>query len=162
MAVKILKNKKGISLIEILIVVAIINIALIGFLGVLCSSLKVLVLVEQKNRADFLAQEALEIVRNFRDTTDWDVNGLGTLNVETAYHTQKSESPAGWLLILGNETINGFTRSIVFKNVFRDTNDNIVESGGVLDTDTKKIVVTVLWGSSKSWELVTYLTNWQQ
>ena len=47
----------------------------------------------------------------------------------------------------------------------RDGTDNIVESGGADDPNTKKVTATVSWeerGRSHSIELITYLTNWRE
>src|SRR5581483_10297635 len=50
-----------------------------------------------------------------------------------------------WSLASGTETINGYTRSIVISDVFRDATGKIVTTGGTLDPSTKKIVVTLSW-----------------
>lgn len=155
------KFTKGISIVEILIAIAVIVIGLAGLLGVATFSLKISTLIKETTRANNLAQEAMEAVRNFREGTDWNTNGLGTLTAGLAYYPQKStDIPAKWQMISGEETIDGFTRKVIFNNVQRDGNDNIVESGGTNDPDTKKLTVTVSWKEEKI-EIVTYLTNWR-
>jgi len=154
-------NKKGVSIIEILVVILIINIALVSLLGLTAFSLKTSTSIKQTNQANFLAQEIIEAVRNFRDGTDWDTDGLGNLTNGIAYHPEKSgDNPPKWQLILGEETVNGFTRKVEFENVYRDGNDNIVDSGGTSDPDTKKVTVTISW-KDKTIELTTYFTNWR-
>ncbi|MBZ9572045.1 prepilin-type N-terminal cleavage/methylation domain-containing protein [Patescibacteria group bacterium] len=154
-------NKKGISIIEILIVIAIIVIAFASLLGVATFSLRVSTLIKETNQANVLAQETIEVVRNFRDGTDWNINGLGTLTVENTYHLEKTaDIPPQWNLVLGEETINGFVRKVIFSDVQRDANDNIVETGGTNDPNTKKVTATVSWRDKKV-EIVTYLTNWR-
>lgn len=155
------KNEKGFSVVEIMVVAAIITVSLTALLGVASFSLKILDLAQENTEAIALAQEMLETVRNFRDETDWDVNGLGTLAVAVDYYPQKSGLPLSWSLVLGTEIINGFTRKIVFENVMRDSNDDIVESGGVNDPDTKKVITTISW-KDKQVEVITFLTNWNQ
>jgi len=155
-------NKKGISIIEILIVIAIIVIALISLLGLVVFSLRISTLIKETTQANNLAQETLEAVRNFRDGTDWDTDGLGALTTGIAYHPEKSgDVPPKWQLILGEETVDGFVKKVEFENVNRDGNDNIVDSGGVDDPDTKKVTVTISWKDKKV-EIVTYLTNWRR
>jgi len=47
----------------------------------------------------------------------------------------------------------------------RDSNSNIVESGGTYNPNTKKVIVTVSWkerGREQKLEIFTYLTNWKQ
>lgn len=163
-----LKFHKGISIIEILIVVAIIIIALTGLLGIATFSLKISILTKETDQANNLAQETIEAVRNFRDGTDWNnddpnnqYDGLGVVTTGIAYHLEKSsDNPLKWMLILGEETVGSFTRKVVFNNVIRDANDNIVETGGINDPNTKKVTVTVSWEERKI-EIVTYLTNWK-
>lgn len=155
-------NKRGVSIIEILIVIAIIVIALSSLLGISTFSLKISTLIKETGQANNLAQEAMEAVRNFRDGTDWNVDGLGTLATTTVfYHPEKStDILPKWQMISGAEIIDGFLRKIVFDDVFRDENDNIVDSGGTIDPNTKKITVTVSW-KEREVKIVTYLTNWR-
>jgi hypothetical protein len=154
-------NKKGISIVEILIVIAIVIIALGGLFALITFSLRTSTTIEENAQANNLAQEAIEAVRNFRDGTNWDTNGLGTLSFGVSYYPQKSgDSPPKWQLVLGEETIDGFTRKIVFYEVYRDANDDIVEAGGTADPNTIKIITTISWKTEEV-EVVTYLTNWR-
>ena len=158
------RSQKGIGLIELLIVMAIITTGLVYLLGMSSFSLRISGEKEKISQANFMAQEIMEGVRNFRDGTDWQTDGLGTLSTLTPYHLEKTGSPAAWTLFLGEETTNGFTRSVIFDEVRRDTNDDIVENGGTLDAESKKITVSVLWterGKSQQITLISFLTNWK-
>ena len=157
-------NKKGISIIEILVVIAIIITALSSLLGLASFSLGVSTLIKQTNQANNLSQEVMEAVRNFRDGTSWDIDGLGKLATSTDYYPQATSSPSKWQLVQGIENIDGFTRKVVFEDVMRDSNSNIVEAG-TYDPNTKKVIVTVSWkerGREHKLEIFTYLTNWKQ
>jgi len=137
------KFVKGISIIEILIVIAIIVIALSSLLGVAAFSLRISTLMRETSQANNLTQETIEAVRNFRDGTDWNKNGLGTLTTGVSYYPQKStDTPPKWQLVQGEETTDGFTRKVVFEKVFRDTNDNI-SSSGTEDPNTRNATITV-------------------
>jgi len=156
---------KGMSLVELLVVVAVVTVGLVYLLGIFSFSLRISGSEKELVRANLMAQEAIEGVRNFRDGTDWEIAGVGTLATSTSYHLEKSGSPPKWALVLDEKTTDGFTQKIVFEDVKRDLNSNIVESGGDFDSDTKKITVTVSWierGKSKQIELVAFLTNWNQ
>ncbi len=158
------RGQNGIGLIELLIVMAIITTGLVYLLGMSSFSLRISGEKEKISQANFMAQEIMEGVRNFRDGTDWQTDGLGTLSALTPYHLEKTGSPAGWALFLGEETTNGFTQSIVFDEVRRNDNDDIVENGGDLDQGSKKITVSVLWterGKSQQITLISFLTNWK-
>jgi len=157
-------NKKGISIIEILVVIAIIITTLSSLLGLASFSLGVSTLIKQTNQGNLLSQAVMEAVRNFRDGTSWDVDGLGKLATSTDYYPQATSSPSKWQLVQGIENIDGFTRKVVFEDVMRDSNSNIVEAG-TYDPNTKKVIVTVSWkerGRDHKLEIFTYLTNWKQ
>ncbi|MCH8741386.1 hypothetical protein IH779_00545 [Patescibacteria group bacterium] len=154
--------QKGVSVIEILVVIFILAVAFVGILGLITFSLKVSTLTKETTQAVNITQETFEVVRNFRDGKDWSTDGLGSLVMEVPYHPEKTiDIPPQWALIQGEEIIDGFSRKVVFKEVFRDGNDDIVETGGVLDPDTKKATVTVSWKDQEV-EVATYFTNWNQ
>lgn len=155
------KKQRGISVVEILVAVAIIGLMLTVLLGTATVSLQSSILIKQTTQASSLAQGAIEAVRNFRDGTTWDSDGIGTLTTGIAYYAEKTTSaPAQWTLIQGEEAIDNFTRKIVFSDVSRDGNDDIVASGGTNDPNTKKAVVAVSWEDQEV-EIVTYFTNWR-
>jgi len=154
-------NKKGISIIEILIVIAIIATAFFSLFSLVVFSLRISNLIKETSQANSLAEETIEAVRNFRDGSDWHTDGLGTLTVGDSYYPQKSgDNPAKWQIVAGEETIDGFTRKVVFDQVQRDDNHNIVETGAIVDLNAKKVTAIVSW-KDKEIEIVTYLTNWR-
>lgn len=168
--IKKFKNEKGLSIVEILIITAIIGIALTSLLGIATFSLRIATLEREVTQANILAQKIMEAVRNFRDETDWDnddpqdqYDGLGVLTTGVAYYPEKSSDiPPKWMLVQREETIDGFTRKVVFEDVSRDTNDDIeqVYNPNNDDPDTKKTTVTVSWKDKKV-EIVTCFTNWK-
>lgn len=165
---KIVRGKKGVSIVEILIVVVIIAVALTSLLSLTAFLLRASILIKDTAQAKNLAEETVEQVRNFRDGTAWNSNGLGTLLTGeiNPYHLEKdlTVSPPKWKLVSGEQAIDGFKRKVIFSDVQRDSDDNIVESGGVSDPGTKKVKATVSWekmGSLHQIEIVTYLTNWR-
>lgn len=159
------KNQKGSLLVEIVVVVGIIAGALVAILGLATTFLVTSQVVQQTSEATALAQEGLEIVRSYRDGTDWSVNGLATLTPGGPYHpVQSGGPPPAWTLVSGSETIGEFTREIAFEEVSRDGNDDIAISGSV-DPDIVKAIATVSWqerGRSHEVELAAYFTNWNQ
>jgi len=153
------KEQKGLSIIEILVVIVIITVALTSILSLTTLSLRASLSIKQTTQANSLAQEALEAVRNYRDGTDWETDGLK--NYSGTYHPEKSGDPSKWILASGEEAIDGFTRKVIFEDVYRDSiTDDIKTGGGYLDTDTKKATVTVSWQDKKI-QIITYFTNWQ-
>ena len=169
-----------------MVAVVIIGVALVSIVELTTFSLRSSQVKKQTTQAADLTQEAMEIVRNFRDGTGWSDNdagdqydGLGVVTAGASYHPQQSTGAAPrWQMVSGQETINEFTRAIVFRNVCRNSStDNITGitdtdgaattcagSGGVRDADTKHVTVTVSWtekARAHEVELVTYVTNWK-
>ncbi|MDO8474155.1 MAG: hypothetical protein Q7S62_01215 [bacterium] len=166
-------SNKGISIIELLVGAGILTLSLSALLGFLAFTLTTSSFLKQQAEATALAEEALEAVRSFRDGTSWNVDdpqnqydGLGQVQTGVPYHLGLSlDVPPRWQLLREAETIGIFARTIVFENVQRDVNSNIVASGGVQDPDTRKVTVTVSWTArTKAHEVVvvSYLTNWKQ
>ncbi len=110
-------------------------------------------------QAAFLGEEGLEAARILRDS-GWNTNiasqtpGVGVyLYFDGA--TWKATSTKTFI----DQT---FERVVVFDNVYRDSNQNIVSSGGTLDTDIKKVTASVSWstrGATTTRVLSMYLAN---
>ena len=159
------KNNKGFSIIEILVAIFIVGVVFVSFLGIIFFSLRSSNFVERANRANFLAQEALEAARSFRDNTSWHEDGLGSLNAGVDYYPfLNSDIPPSWEIVLGQENMGIFTRKIVFQKVSRDPLTFEIESvynSSNNDPDTIKAIVEVSF-NLRHIELVTYFTNWQE
>lgn len=150
-------GNKGVSIIEMLVVIAILAITLTTLLGLVSFSLGIQGMVRQTTQASNLAQEAMEAVRSIRDNSGWAqmVNGNHGL----------ANAGGHWIFSDTDNVISGFTRTVLISDVQRDVLSNIVESGGVVDADTKKITITVSWSERSrphDIELITYLTNWKR
>lgn len=165
------KKTRGVSIIEILISLFIFGVALAGIINGATILIGQSLIIKQTNQATTLAQELLEATRSFRDSVLWNnddpgnqYDGLGVLNLTTAYHLQQSaDASPKWQMIQGAETLNGFTRQVVFTEVLRDSNSNVVVTGGVADSNIKKATATVSWmarGATHQVQLSTYITNW--
>jgi len=154
-------NNKGVSIVEILVVSAIIGTAFVSLLGLAALSLKSSTLIKETTQAENIAKETIEAVRNLRDGTTWGTDGLGTLTPGISYYPEIDITE--WTLAQGEETINGFTRKVVFEKVSRDPGTKNIEATYNPvndDPNTRKVTVTVFWKSRKV-EIITYLTNWK-
>lgn len=148
------KYNKGITIIEIIIVIAISTIALFVMGTISLYFLTNIIESSSYQKAFSFTEEGIEIVKSIRDN-DW--SNISGLNPNIDYRPVISGN--SWILEQGNENIDIFTRKIVFENVNRDpTNDNIVTTGGINDPDTKKVTVTTSW-SNKNFYISTYITN---
>lgn len=161
MGMNSLNKKRGFTVIEILITVAVMGIVFASIMGVVALSIKVSRLNNEAFEANLLMRETFEEVRNFRDNTEWSNNGLDSLSTGTVYHPERTDD--GWIMVSGSETKGAFSRSVILEEVMRDSNDDIVDSGGVVDPDTCKVNVTVEWiERDRSIQASSYLTNWRE
>ena len=169
---KLQRYSRGISIIELLVAIVIIGVAVSALISFATFSLRTASLLKQTTQASFFVQEGLEALKNYRDNTGWNdddplnnYDGLGVVPTGASLRFELSgDTPQRWQLLSGTETLGIFTRDIVLEPVERDTQDNIVVSGGTLDLGTKKVTVTVFWeerGGTRELEVITYLTNWR-
>lgn len=110
-------------------------------------------------QAAMLAEEGAEALRSMRDAS-W-TSKIATLSNGTTYRLYWNGS--AWTATTSVVSIdNTFHRTFSVASVGRDSNYNIVASGGTTDTNTKKVTVNVSWrdGSSTSTKTVEfYLFN---
>jgi len=173
---KIKKNKKyfqwhgesgaGFIFLEVLIAVALVGIVFLLLMGIGVQALNISRTIETANRADSLLKEGMEQVRNFRDGTDWAIDGLGIASTGSAnpHHVILDLLPSPhYHLEDGAQTIEEFTRSIVVDRVSRDPGTQNIESvynAGNDDPDTRKVTIEMAQGSA-TYRLMAYFTNWQ-
>lgn len=153
----------GVSVVEIVVALFFVGISMGALFSVLTFSVRTSGLQQQELRAQLMAQEALEAVREYRSNTEWDA-GVGSLNTSMEYHPALTGDPEDWTFSSGSEDLDGFTRSVVFNDVYRDGSDNITTGGGSLDSDSREVVVTVEWDDRGRGHEVTHtaiITNWR-
>lgn len=131
------KNEQGQLLIEMLIAMALSAILIPSLMTGLVASKQGKAQQGQRAQAVALLKEAEEVVRSVREK-DWN-----SFAVDGTYHP--AISGTAWILSPGTESINGFSRSTVINDVFRDANGVVVTSGGTLDPSTKKVDLSVTW-----------------
>lgn len=132
-------NKKGQSLIELLVALGLSAVLLPALLTALVSTREGRVQQNQRLQAMTIAKEAEEAVRVVREK-DWN-----TFAANGTYHPVISDST--WQLGSGAVTVGGFTRAVVIADVLRDATGAIVATGGAPDPSTKKVTITVSWSS---------------
>jgi len=152
-------SMRGFGVIEALVVTAIVTVALSGLLEAGTLAIRLLHTEQQNLEATMLAQEGLEAVRSIRDES-W-TNNIAPLTIGTLYYPIIVNSK--WSLSpTAPAPLNGiYTRQITFGPVNRNGTDDIADTG-TLDLNTKKVTATILWGSNKQVQLVSYITNFQE
>ena len=147
----------GQSLVEIVLAIGVAGVILPGLITGLVASRNGKAQQEKRVDAVSFLKEGQEAIRSVRES------GWTSISTDGTYHPTLSSNR--WVLAAGSETVNGLTRSIVISSVNRDTGGAIVQSGGILDPSTKKVVLTVSWttpnaSSIQSTAFVTrYLDN---
>jgi len=133
---------KGISIVEIIIASAIIATSVVGIIGAIQIYLKIVHQNARETQAVLLLDETAEAVQSLRDIN----YGLYIANASLSSTYTIFWDGAQYQLSTSTITLPyDMSRTIVFKNVFRDSSDQIVESGGTLDSDTKKATITISW-----------------
>lgn len=153
------QSSKGFGLIEILIVAAIVAIGFLGLAAFLINSSGLTFRVTRNTEAVDLAEEGMEAVRSLRDES-WSTN-IASLGPGATYYPIISGNK--WTLATSDpgQINNLYTRTVVVKDVNRDANDDIADSG-TSDANTKKVTVKVEWNENQSVKdvtLTTYITN---
>lgn len=151
--------KRGFGLIEIVIGGAILSVALMGISSYYQQSLKVSRSTALLTQGSFLLEEGLEVAKFFRDM-GW--TNISTPATGTVYYL--SFNGTNWATSTTNTYVDSiFERTITLDDVYRDgTTDDIVSSGGNLDTGTRKVTATVSWWdrtATTTRTVATYMTN---
>ncbi len=143
---KILIFKAGFTLVEVLIACSIISVSTLSLMhgaqrGITLSSDAL-----SKSQASFLLEEGAEAVKSIRDDSFITISNLSN---NTPYYLFFNTTTSKWELVNSNSLIDDiFERSIIFSPVERNSDDDIVASGGTEDSRTKKVTVNVYWNSS--------------
>ena len=156
----LLRTKAGFALVEIVVASVIVAVSLFGLLATAQHFLQLSRETNRNVQANYLLKEGMEALRSMRD--DNYSTHIGVLAVGTTYYLYWNGS--AWQSTTTAQSVGEFTRSFTTESVSRDTNDDIVTSGGSVDTHTKKLNVTVSWTNSgvgtTSRAASSYLTNY--
>lgn len=153
------KHKKGYTLIEVILSLAIIGLIgtlMVGSIGNLLRSQRA---SKHHNQAVWLAQDALEITYNLFQT---DFN-----NFPEACTTCYVRLAGGnWEVIngVGPDLLTRFNRNIEIKRLYRNLAGDLAESGATLEPAARHIKVTVSWQENgpKEIALEADFINWKE
>lgn len=143
MAQQQIKLVKGAVLVELLVAFGLASILLPALLSGFVGATQGREVYEQRIAAMALVREAEETIRSFRNES-W--SNIANLTPGINYYPSISVSK--WILSTGSETVNGFTRTIVVSDVYRDAGQNIVNQsspGATIDPSTRQFLITVSW-----------------
>jgi Tfp pilus assembly protein PilV len=157
-----LKNKiykNGFGMIEVVIGSSIISLVMFSMASVVNISAKLSSENSNNNKAVFLIEEGVEAVKIMRDSS-W--QKISSLTPGTNYYLNFNGTT--WATTTTNTFVDGvFERKFVLSSINRDaTSQDIVTSGGSVDTETKKLTVSVSWrfrNATTTKSVSTYITN---
>jgi hypothetical protein len=162
-----IKEKNGYVFLDVLLAVVIISLVFVALLEAGSAASNFFGLEQKALQSDALIREEVEALRAYRDGTAWN-SGLGIVSTGSSHPyylvLDNSTNPPKWNLVQGTETVGAFTRKIIFESVSRDpvTHDILANyDAGNRDINTIKITAITSSGN-RSWQVVTYLTNWQR
>lgn len=138
-------NKKGISLIEVIIACTIISLCTVSTAVVYGNLVSLSTQNTAKVQAAFLLDEGVEAIKSMRDDT-W-ANIASTTPGATNYFLWTTDR---WKATTTFSSIdNTFIRTFTVSSVYRDVNFNISTSTGTNDVGTKKVDIDVSWWDTK-------------
>ena len=137
------QGNKGFSLIEVLIACTILSLSVLSLISASTKGLQVSRQALRQTQVAYLLEEGGEAVKSIRNDAWSNISGLTN---GTTYYISFNTGTNKWTTSTTPNTIDSiFTRTVVISAVNRDSNDDIVTSGGTLDSLTKKVTVTVTY-----------------
>lgn len=152
-------NKKGISLVEVILASSIIGLSMVYIVNVYGNFMKLSLENTDKIQAVFLLDEGVEAMKTMRSYS-WSSIASSTAGIDyyLLWQDGRWQSTTSPLLI-----DNKFVRKYQTVDVYRDPSTlNIVTSGGVLNNDSKLINIDISWnykGSTTTKSTSFYLFN---
>ncbi len=160
--------KGGFTIIEVIVACTIISITVFALMTSAQKGIELSNRALRQTQANTLLEEGAESVKIIRDNNWGDISNL---SLETPYYLYFNTNSNMWSLNTSKITPNNsipnypvgsiFNRTITISAVKRDNNDDISQTG-IVDSQTKKITVTVSWPTSSeivSKDLVFYIAN---
>lgn len=149
------RRQQGASLVEVLLAIGLTAILLPALATALVTSRASRAQSTQQLQAATILRETNEAVRSVRE------KGWSGFAVNGTYYPVLSG--ATWSFAAGTESSNGFTRQVVVSDAQRNSATGaLVDSGGMVDPSTKKVVTTISWETpfASSVTSTAYYTRW--
>jgi hypothetical protein len=153
-------HRQGVGLLEVVIGSAIILTGILSLVAAYNVYLRYALDNERNVQAAFLLEEGIESVKLIRDG-GWS-NYITPLAAGTMYYFHFDGSLWSATTTAGQHVDGVFLRTFTIENVYRDGDGDIVTAGGSLDSDTKKVTVTIAFrirSGTTTRSISTYITN---
>jgi len=141
------ERRNGFAMIEAIVSIAVIAAFFLAFAGLALRTRQISRAITPRLKAIFALGEGVEITRDI-EKRNWAV--LSDVSCADPAVCHPDIISGEWVLIPGAEmmTPDGITRSVSTTDVWRDTlsfPNVIVETGGVVDPDTRRVTISVAW-----------------
>jgi prepilin-type N-terminal cleavage/methylation domain-containing protein len=152
------KNKRGFTLLEVLIAVSVLVIGAVAAFSTIASTIRSTTFAKDKLIASFLAQEGIEIVKNIRNTNwiqgnAWN-QGLSPGSWQADYNDPALSNYNGAFLNLGP---NGYSYDPGGTSTKFQRKITITQ----ISSNELKVKVEVFW-QGHTYEVTSIITNWWQ
>jgi len=155
------KFTAGFSLVEVLVSVFIFTVILSILIGANNLYLSGADANLKLTKATYLAEEGIEALKIIRDTSWTDFYNIPA-DYDHLYFSYESASST-WKATTTDIKIDSFSRSFILSDVYRDSNNIIVQNGGTVDPNTKEATVSISWikrnGESITKSMSAYIAN---
>jgi prepilin-type N-terminal cleavage/methylation domain-containing protein len=167
----VLKNKKGFSLIEVIVACSIISFVVFGFVSISTKSIQISNKSLKQTQAIILLEEGVEAVKSIRDDGWSNISSLSdNINYFLFFNTTSNK----WELFTDSNSKSGyipnypidsiFSRTVVFSPIQRDSStDDISNTGNMyFDENTKSVKISVSFneqGDQIEKSLDLYISN---
>lgn len=151
------KSQKGFGLLELIVAMGLFMIVVVSGAGGILKSYSLNRLADEEVGATLYATEGIEAAKSIANQ-DWANLSAGTYGVDS--------SGGGWAFSGSSNQSLPFTRVLTISDVYRDSQGNIVTSGGTLDPNTYRVNSTVSWDftptRNNNINLTSYLSNFKK
>jgi type II secretory pathway pseudopilin PulG len=134
--------QKGIGLVEVLVAISILSI----LVGTLVLITNMYLSGAESNlystQGAYLAEEGVEAVKSMSDV-QW--SNITSLSTSTNYFLTFSTSSSAWATTTKASSVGIFYRTFALSDVYRDAEGHLVTNGGISDSQSKKVTVSVSW-----------------
>ncbi len=153
------KRKKAFSLFELILAMGLFSLVAYSLVTFTIDSVRFNENRWHKVQSGLLIQEMTNaLLMNKNDLWQSVVSSTNT----GAKHMEFSSNT--YQIINGTQTSNGITTSFQIGDAYRDSNNQIVTSGGTIDVATRSVTMTTTWtdkfGSPGSVNSTIYISNW--
>ena len=152
--------KKGFSLMEIIVVIAIMLVIIVSVSQVFPRLVSSFRMVTPSVKASYLLEEGAEVAKIF-GVESW-IKNISPLQNSVPYRIAFDKQNVKWATTSSTDLIDKtYDRTIIFGPVYRDM-DGRISSSGILDINSRKVDVDVSWQTNTgetTKTLTTYVFN---